>query len=392
MFYLGLMKLLAALIFVLTLQNLQAQNFLTGRTKGALPFLEFGIGDDRLGGAKMTYLDTSVVLSVVDSTGNDYRVKLSRAHFAFIPKNQFAIDTNVAIQPYYLTTSWRVWGDDKYDYVSVGLPERLPYRSIQQIHPSRIVIDIFGATSNTNWITQLKTAKEIKNVWYEQVEDDVFRVFIELKHQQHWGYSIAYNKNNLQVRVKRQPSSLKPKKLTIAIDAGHGGSNSGAKGLSSGILEKDYTLLMAKQLQRYLRKKGFRVYMTREGDADLGMVERTQMLKEKDPDVLLSLHLNSSGNQNAKGVSTYYRYIGFRPLTQNILDRMLELGLNNFGNIGAFNFSLSGPTEYPNCLVEVAFLSNAEDEKRILDHDFHEDVAKKIYKGLRDWLKKAGRD
>ena len=66
---------------------------------------------------------------------------------------------------------------------------------------------------------------------------------------------------------------------------------------------------------------------------------------------------------------------------------MLELGLNNFGNIGAFNFSLSGPTEYPNCLVEVAFLSNAEDEKRILDPKFHKEVAKKIVKGVEDWLK-----
>jgi N-acetylmuramoyl-L-alanine amidase len=66
---------------------------------------------------------------------------------------------------------------------------------------------------------------------------------------------------------------------------------------------------------------------------------------------------------------------------------MLELGLNNFGNIGAFNFALSGPTEYPNCLLEVAFLSNAEDEQRIMKEEFHEDVAKKIYKGLKDWLK-----
>ncbi len=66
---------------------------------------------------------------------------------------------------------------------------------------------------------------------------------------------------------------------------------------------------------------------------------------------------------------------------------MLELGLNNFGNIGAFNFSLSGPTEYPNCLVEVAFLSNTEDEQKILDPKFHKEVAKKIYKGVGDWLK-----
>ena len=66
---------------------------------------------------------------------------------------------------------------------------------------------------------------------------------------------------------------------------------------------------------------------------------------------------------------------------------MLQLGLNNFGNVGSFNFSLSGPTEYPNSLVEVAFLSNAEDEQKILDPRFHKDAAKKIYEGINDWLK-----
>ena len=128
--------------------------------------------------------------------------------------------------------------------------------------------------------------------------------------------------------------------------------------------------------------------MTREADSSLDMIQRTQMLREQDPDMLISIHLNSSSNTEVKGVSTYYRYIGFRPLSQHILDRMLQLGLNNFGNVGSYNFSLRGPTEYPNCLVEVAFLSNEEDEKKILSEDFHKAVAKKIYKGIRDWLKR----
>jgi N-acetylmuramoyl-L-alanine amidase len=251
-----------------------------------------------------------------------------------------------------------------------------------------MVVDVFGLTSNTNWITQLKTAKEIRNVWYEQTEDDVFRVFIELKHQQHWGCQISYQKNTMQIRIKRQPAKLNPKKLNIAVDAGHGGGNSGAKGLQSGINEKDYTLKISAELQHYLKRKGVDVFMTRTGDTDLTMIDRTLMLRAQVPDLLISIHLNSSSNNNVKGVSTYYRYIGFRSLSQSILDRMLELRLNNFGNIGAFNFSLSGPTEYPNCLVEVAFLSNAEDEQKILDKKFQKAVAKKIYKGIKDWLKK----
>jgi len=379
------MKHFPFIFLLLVIQNLHAQP-IVGRTTGQLPFLEYGLGDDRLGGAKMTYLDSNVLMKVVDSFNTDYKVQLSNNHFAYLAKQSFKVDTS-KFQPYYLTSSWKVWGDDNYDYVSIGLTEKLPYRSIQQINPARIVVDIFGATSNTNWITQLKTVKEIKNAWYEQIEDDVFRVFIELKHQQHWGYFIYYNKNALQIRVKRQPSCLKPKRLLVAIDAGHGGSNSGATGVTSNVNEKEYTLKIAQQVEKYFKHKHVKVFMTREEDKDLSMPERTLMLRQEDPNILISIHLNSSGNENVSGVSTYYRYIGFRSLSQKILNRMLQLGLNNYGNVGSFNFSLSGPTEYPNCLVETAFLSNKEDEEKILNPKFHKAVAKKVYKGMKDWLK-----
>jgi N-acetylmuramoyl-L-alanine amidase len=385
------MKSLFLAISCFALTTLSAQTIVTGRTTGRLPYLDYGLGTDRLGGAKMTYLDSGVLVKVIDSTADVYKVQLSAQHAAYLPKNNFKRDTAIKLKPSYLTGSWRVSGDDKHDYVTIGLPERLPYRTQQQINPSRIVIDIFGATSNTNWVTQLKTVKEVANVWHEQLEDDVFRVYIDLKHQQHWGYFVYYKNNILTVRIKRQPEKLKVKHLNIAVDAGHGGSSTGAAGITSKALEKDYTLLIAKEVETYLSKKGANVYMTRTDDTDVSMIDRTLMLREQDPHIMLSIHLNSSSNTTVKGTSTYYRYIGFRPLTEHILNRMLDLGLNNFGNIGSFNFSLSGPTEYPNCLVEVAFLSNAEDEKRILDPKFHRQVAKQIYKGINDWLKETKR-
>jgi N-acetylmuramoyl-L-alanine amidase len=364
-----------------------AQHALVGKTIGPQPFLEYGLGDDRLGGAKMTFLDTNVVVKVVDSVKDDYKIHLSTYHFGWLAKSSFARDTSIHFQPYYLTNSWKVYGDDKYDYVTVLLDERLPYRSIQQVNPSRIVVDVFGVTSNTNWITQLSTVKEIKNAYYEQMEDDVFRIIIELRHSQHWGYYISYDDKKLVIRVKRQPEKLTMQNLFVAIDAGHGGSNTGATGVSSGILEKDYTLKIAKEAKKYFDAKKVKTFMTRMNDTDLTMVDRTLMLREQDPDILISIHLNSAGSDTVQGVSTYYRYIGFRPLSQAILKRMQELKLKEWGNVGAFNFSLSGPTEYPNCLVEVGFLSNKDDEKKVLNPKFHKQVAQKIYLGVEDWLK-----
>lgn len=366
--------------------------FIAGRTRGSLPYLEYGLGADRLGGAKMTFLDTGIVVKVIDSTVVNYKVQLSKNHFAYLSKSDFKRDDAIKIQSYYLTSSWLVNGDDTADYVTISLDEKLPYRSMQLIDPSKIVVDIFGATSNTNWITQRSSATEVKSVYPEQIEDDVFRITIDLKHNQHWGYSIYYRENKLVIKVKRQPRSLDMRDLKIAVDAGHGGSNVGAKGVKSEISEKNYTLLIAKELEKELTDEGATVFMTRKGDESYGMTDRINMLEKEKPDFLISIHLNSSVNDSVNGVSTYYRYVGFRPLSKYILESMLELPLNEFGNVGNFNFALNGPTDYPNCLVEVAFLSNENDEKLILDPEFRKDVAKKITEGIKKWLKKCEKD
>jgi N-acetylmuramoyl-L-alanine amidase len=364
------------------------------RTTGKLPFMEYGIGDDRLGGAKIGYLDSNILVKIVDSFNTDYKIRLSALHSAYIAKTSVVLLNKQPNRPpshnTHLSGSIKVYGDTASDYVVVNLDERLPYHSFQLLDPSRVAVDLFGVTTNTNWITQLRTAKEIKNTWYEQVEDDVLRVYIQLKHAQHWGQSLSYDSagRHLTIRIRRQPPVLDIRKLRIAIDAGHGGINSGADGVTSKVLEKNYTLMIAKQLQATLKKAGVKnIFMTRTIDTSLDMPERILMLRQYDPQLLVSIHLNSAGNDTVRGTSTYYRYIGFRPLSMAILNQMLMLGLKEYGNVGNFNFSLSGPTEYPNALVEVAFLSNPADEKKILSPKFHKAVAQKIYLGIMDWLK-----
>lgn len=364
----------------------QPDTIIIGKTTGTLPYLKYGLGEDRLGGSKLTYLDTNVVLKVTDSIRGDYKVQLSANHAAYLPKQFFLKDDSLQPRPMYLSSSARVYGDDQFDYVTLQMDARLPYRSMQQVNLSKIIVDVFGLTTNTNWITQLPTAKTIKNFYYEQLEDDVFRMIIDLKKDHQWGYSIYYNKNVLVIKIKRPPNKLQVNKLVVLLDAGHGGTNTGATG-TSGILEKDYTLMMTKEIEKYLKKKKITVYMTRQHDTTLDMSHRLLYAQSVNPDLLLSIHLNSSSNKNAKGVSTYYRHIGFKPVTTHILDRMLDLDLNNFGNIGGFNFSLNGPTDYINCLLEVAFLSNIEDEQKILDPRFHKKMSKQVYKGVKDWVK-----
>ena len=355
-------------------------------TKGRLAHLLFGLGDDRLGGAKIGYLDSTVMLNVIGKVGSQYKIRLSKYRTAFIDDDAVEFLPKGIFTPESLTDRWTVYGDSAFDYVQLGLFARLPYQSFQLVNPSKIIVDVFGATNNTNWITQLESTKEIKNVFYEQLEDEIFRITIELKHAQHWGHSIYYKGNTLIIKIKRQPENLALKSLTIAVDAGHGGSNTGAGG-PTGSSEKMLTLAVSLKLQKVLEQAGAKVIMTRTTEKFVDNKERILFYRDSMPDLLISIHLNSTGDPiRVKGTSSFYRYIGFRNLSNAIHKRMLELELNDHGNNGSFNFMLNSPIEYPNALVETLFLSNPEDEMKILDENFQQRIADKIVQGIKDFL------
>ena len=356
-------------------------------TKGRLAHLLFGLGEDRLGGAKIGYLDSLVQLNIVGKVGTKYKVQLSKYRTAFIDDDAVQFLPKGSFTPESLTTNIRTFGDSLYDYVAVGLFARLPYQSFQLIDPSKIVVDVFGATNNTNWITQMENVKEIKNIYYEQVEDEIFRVTIELKHPQHWGHQIYYKGNMLMIKIKRQPENLSLDHLIIAVDAGHGGTNTGAGG-PTGSSEKALTLAVSLKLQKSLEQLGVKVIMSRTKETFFDNKERILFYRDSTPDLLVSIHLNSSADPiHVGGTSTFYRYIGFRTLSNDIYKRMLELGLKEYGNTGSFNFMLNSPIEYPNALVETLFLSNPEEEMKILDENFQQQIADKIILGIQDFLK-----
>ncbi len=371
---------------------------LTGLTRSKLTPLYYGLGTDRLGGARMETLDSAVVLRIsgLDTTRRYWRVRLAPSLSAYVPVEQVQADTLLRFPAQALTGSWRTWGDTangpipgRFDYVSVALPARLPYRSRQEVNPNRIVLDIFGATSNTNWITQMRTTKGIKNVWFEQIADEQLRVYIDLNQPTHWGYSIYYQRNTLITRIRRGPETKKLRGLIIAIDAGHGGSNTGARGEQSKRLEKEFTLDVAQKLKKELERSGALVVLTRSKDTNIGPTDRIKAMRQLLPDLLVSIHFNASGNAGVRGFSTYYKHLGFRSLSQAVLQELLKVDTHEFGNVGHFNFFFNAPTEYPNVLVEGPFLSNTADENLILDERFRQNMARAIRSGLKNWVKKS---
>ena len=105
------------------------------------------------------------------------------------------------------------------------------------------------------------------------------------------------------------PLSVKPfkgtKELVVAIDPGHGGKDVGAVS-ASGVMEKDLTLAVAKELKRQIdAQPGMRAVLTRDGDYFVSLTKRPQIARELNADVFLSLHADSYKGRNISGASFY---------------------------------------------------------------------------------------
>jgi N-acetylmuramoyl-L-alanine amidase len=334
-------------------------------------------------------MQQGIKLAITGKAAGRYRVGLTENQEAWIPEEQVDLQPPGTRLPYSLTGNWSVSGDARFDVVSINLSEKLPYSSFQEINPTRINIDVYGAVSNSNWITQQLTTKEIANVYYTQVAKQQFRITIELNHKQLWGYDIRYRGNTLTIRVKHQPERLKLSSMTIVLDAGHGGSNRGALG-ATGALEKDVAFAIMSHLQAELEERGSKVLLTRSDDSNPSTLERLKKVWSADADILVSIHANSVGlatnPEDIQGAATFYKHLCYRPLSLCVLNQVLQTGLASFGNVGSFNFGLVAPTELPNVLVETAFISHPEDEMKLLDDEFRATLAKRIADGIQDFL------
>ncbi len=364
---------------------------LTGITVGEMPYLNYGLGTNRLGGAKMEFIQPGIFLKITGMFGSQYRIELSKNLTAWIPKRFVKIDSSYSSAAS-LTGTIEAYGNKGYDVVALSLRKRLPFRSFFKFNPARLIVDVFGATSNTNWLVQRPSLKEVKNITYRQEAEGDFSIIIELKHNQPWGYWISYTGRNLIIKIKRKPEKFGISDFSFILDAGHGGSNRGALG-SLGELEKDINFSIVKHLRKLLEQAGARVTLTRNKDTLIYNSKRLEKAINSNADFLISVHSNSIGLTTdpriTKGTTTFYKYKQNFTLANFIFKRMRETGLKPYGVVGKFNFTLNAPTNLLNVLVETAYLSNPDDEMKLLDDNFRELIAREIFKGITDFLKWA---
>ena len=118
----------------------------------------------------------------------------------------------------------------------------------------------------------------------------------------------------------------------VVIDPGHGGEAAGAEGYY-GVYEKDVTLKISLYLKAFLEERGFDVVMTRTGDWDLPLKERSEVANTVDACCFVSIHCNASVDLEPQGVETWVVGNGVNPFeidpTQNIPEALVGLRLIN---------------------------------------------------------------
>lgn len=116
--------------------------------------------------------------------------------------------------------------------------------------------------------------------------------------------TVIAGKTSSSSKASASTKKNKSKKI-IVLDAGHGGVDPGAIGVS-GVYEKNITLAMARELKEHLEDKyGYKVYMTRNRDIFIPLRDRVKIARRYEADLFLSIHADSAANKRASGLSVY---------------------------------------------------------------------------------------
>ncbi|NWK77151.1 N-acetylmuramoyl-L-alanine amidase [Aquitalea sp. LB_tupeE] len=244
-----------------------------------------------------------------------------------------------------------------------------------------------------------------------------------------------YNKGKLT----EPPPQVKPKKndsnrpIVVMLDPGHGGEDPGAIGMN-GTREKDIVLRIGKQLKRMIdAERNMKAFMTREEDIFIPLGVRVAKARKLNADLFISIHADAAPNRSARGSSVFAlsekgassafaktmaqsenssdliggvkiaskdKFLAHTllDLTQTAtINDSLKLGKIMLGKVGGLNklhssqveqagFAVLKAPDIPSILVETAFISNPEEEQRLLDSDFQQQMAGSILSGVKTYF------
>ena len=330
--------------------------------------------------------------------------------------------------------------DDQSSEISFLLDKVSFIKSYSLVDPSRIVIDVYQ--SNLKSDVEEKYNYPIKLVRASSKED-LTRIVIDLYEYVNWSKPTQEKTDEgilLKINVKKN-KKLKNniRDIVVAIDAGHGGKDPGAVS-SNNVLEKDITLLIAKELQRTLRDtEGYQAVLIRNDDSTVSLNDRYQNARKFGADAFISIHADGFRLASVKGASVFiwseessssvarnlsekerkriqaqikniksydFNEDAARDLYPNTykkkVDQSKELGTKILDqlkrdpftkihkqNVEYADFRVLKSVDIPSILVESGFITNPEDAKRLKTKAGRRMIARSIFLGIHNYFKEA---
>jgi len=379
----------------------------------------------------------------------------------------------------------RVWPSNEYTRFTIESTDYIKNDQSILKNPDRVVIDLKSININNNlkYLSKVdfKENSSISGVRVAQYDPSTVRIVIDLRHEskikifslkpiKSYGHRLVVDvyheedeiahllkqlqakagddqKNNTQkvedektnLTIKEESKVAQPKvaeqsKIVVAIDAGHGGEDPGARG-SSGTKEKDITLAIAKKLRDAINKEpNLQGVLIRDGDYFVPLAKRVAKARKLEADLFVSIHADAFTKKSVKGSSVFAlsergassafaKFIANKEnesdliggvsiddkhpvLAQTLLDLSLSATINDSMKLGRYvldemgkvntlhkkyveqaGFAVLKAPDIPSILVETAFISNPKEEKNLRSESFQIKLADSVVKGIKTYLK-----
>ncbi len=330
--------------------------------------------------------------------------------------------------------------DDQSTEISFLLNKVSFIKSYSLINPSRIVIDVYQSDLKKD--IQKKYNYPIKQIRASS-KGDLTRIVIDLYEYVNWSKPTQEKIDEgilLKINLKKNKDLANNiRDIIVAIDAGHGGKDPGAVS-SNNVLEKDITLLIAKELQRTLRDtEGYQAVLIRSDDSTVSLNDRYQNARKYGADAFISIHADGFRLASVKGASVFiWSDESSSSVARNLSDKERKRIQAQIKNIKSYDFNEDAARElYPNkykkkvdqskmlgskildqlkrdpytkihkqnveyadfrvlksvdipsVLVESGFITNPEDAKRLKTKAGRRMIARSIFLGIHNYFKET---
>ena len=330
---------------------------------------------------------------------------------------------------YSLADSIKIYSHEKGNFIRLLLSNEKSFLSNSFIldDPPRLVVDINNIDSFSKSNFNYKLIKKIRASKTSDKARLVFDLKVPIKN---FKKTIIIGKNgnytlliDLSLFSTQESFNQNYNKNIIVIDAGHGGPDPGA--VRNNIKEKDLTLAAAKFLEKELLKKNFKVYLTRNSDRYIKLRNRVKYARNKSADLFISIHADSTLNKNTNGTSIYslsekasdklsqaladrdnksdlIAGLDLDDLDKDVSDILIDLSRRetknssiNFAELfisylekQKFNllrrphrqagFAVLKAPDVPSVLIEMGFISNNSDLKKLTNPKFQKQLMKNV--------------